>query len=175
MAKKPKGKAPTKAKTGKIEWTDHDPTMESQRVVVDQIVADGSSSGGVRLLRADRLEQYAQSKSISIETWADEEEDWIATWRVKAFVGFPSQRPVQEGDVYFVKTASRLHKNYKPIPIEKAREIHLLCSPDESREIARTEIKKEFFLLAAAKDPDEGKRTKEKLVASLEKDFDEIN
>jgi len=56
-----------------------------------------------------------------------------------------------------------------------ARSIHLLRSPDESREIARSEIKKEFFRLSAAKIPTKSEKTRNRILKSLESDFEKID
>jgi len=114
MAKKEKGRKMKTEEIEQIKWTPHNPTTESERVVVDQIVADGTPTGTARLLRAKRLEKYANSTSLGIETWGEERECLIETWRVKAFVGFTSQLPVQEGDVFFVKTAPDFMRTMRP-------------------------------------------------------------
>jgi hypothetical protein len=121
-------------------------TAKSERVVVDEVFDDGT----VRLLRAKWIGNRADN-DLSINTWKDEREDFMDARLVEAFVGFPPQRSLQEGDVFFIVDGSKLNNKYKPIPSERARSIHLLRSWDESRELARSDIKKEFSKLSAIK------------------------
>jgi hypothetical protein len=120
---------------------------KSERIVVDEIFDDGTA----RLLRAARLPNTAQEKDFAIHTWGEEREDFIEAWRVEAFVGYPSMLKLKEGDVFFIADGTKLNVNYKPIPRERARLEHLLLDWDTSREIARKEIKKQFYKLSASK------------------------
>jgi hypothetical protein len=120
------------------------PNSNSERVVVDEILGNGT----VRLLRAKRLEDI-DSKDLSIDTWSEEEEYVMESWRVEAFVGFPNGRQLNEADVFFIRDGRRLHEEYKPIPREKARQIHLLRSWDDAKQIARNEIKHQHAKLSA--------------------------
>jgi len=121
-----------------------------QRVVVDEIFDNDT----VRLLRAPRLKAYVHSPNFGIETWGDEKEDFISKWRVESFVGFPTERKLQEGDVFFIRYAQRLNNNYKPIKRADARKRHLLSKDwdwEKSKEHARMEIKEMFGHLSAKK------------------------
>ncbi len=142
------------------------PTEKSQRVVVDEIFDDGIA----RLLRAQRLPNIADKESFDIQNWDEEYEDFIESWRVEAFVGFPSNIKLKEGDVFFIADGSRLKANYKPIPRESASKEHLLLHWDASRGIARNEIKKQFSKLAATKLSTDTK-DREKLIDRVDKKF----
>ena len=120
---------------------------KSERIVVDEIFDDGMA----RLLRVARSPNTAEEKDFAIHTWGEEREDFIKAWRVAAFVGYPSKLRLKEGDVFFIADGTKLNVNYKPIPRESACIEHLLLPRDTSREIARREIKKQFYKLAAAK------------------------
>jgi hypothetical protein len=123
----------------------HNLNYEPERVVVDEIMDDGTA----RLLRAPRLLD-ASPDDFSINTWGDEREDFISAWRIEAFVGYKTRQHLSEGDVFFIGDSTRLNNKYKPIPRDEARELHLLCPWDESRKIARNEIKMQFHKLAAS-------------------------
>lgn len=139
---------------------------KSERVVVDEIFDDGIA----RLLRAPRLPKIADKESFDIQNWGEEYEDFIESWRVEAFVGFPSNIKLKEGDVFFIADGSRLTANYRPIPREKARQEHLLLDWDISRRIARNEIKKQFSMLSATKLSIDTK-DREKLINTVDKKF----
>ncbi len=140
---------------------------KSERVVVDETFDDGIA----RLLRASRLSNIGDKESFEIQNWNEEREDFIESWRVEAFVGYPSKQRLREGDVFFIADGSRLTANYIPIPREKARREHLLLDWDISRGIARNEIKKQFSKLAATKLSTNTKDRK-KLIDRVEKKFD---
>ena len=140
---------------------------KSERVVVDEIFDDEIA----RLLRAPRLPKIADKESFGIQNWGEEYEYFIESWRVEAFVGYPSNQRLREGDVFFIADGSKLTTNYKPIPREKARQEHLLLNSDVSRDIARNEIKKQFSKLATNK-LSEDARDREKLVERVEKKFE---
>lgn len=123
------------------------PNKKSERVVVDEIFDNGIA----RLLRAARLPNTAEEKDFAIHTWGEEREDFIEAWRVAAFVGYPSKLRLKEGDVFFIADGTKLNVKYKAIPRERACIEHLLLPWDTSRKIARREIKKQFYKLAAAK------------------------
>jgi hypothetical protein len=108
---------------------------------------------------------------LGISTWGDEQEDFIEASRVKAFVGFPPERHLQEGDVFFIVDGSKLNKRYKPIPWRKAESLHLLRPWDESRELARTEIKENFYLLTASKISKDDKKDRNALLKRVSKIF----
>ena len=118
----------------------------SERVVVDEIFDNGTT----RLLRAKRLPEGAEG-DFSIQTWGEEREDFVAVWRVEAFVGFPSKQCLKEGDVFFIADGTKLNNTYKPIPRERARKEHLLMPWETSRKIARMEIKKQFYKFAVTR------------------------
>ena len=117
----------------------------SQRVVVDEIFDDGTA----RLLRAQRLTGIVDRGKFNIDSWGAEEEDFIESWRVEAFVGFPSSMKLREGDVFYIADGSKMNAKYKPIPRERARKEHLLLPWDKSRQIARDEIKMQYSKLTA--------------------------
>ena len=143
------------------------PTGRSERVVVDEIIGDGVA----RLLRAKRAEG-ATGEDLGVDAWDDETEDFIDAWKVEAFVGFPSEQRLREGDVFFIKDGSKLNNQYgvrpkkhkvaaqairadfakprKALPRKVAREIHLLQPWDQSKEFARNEIKEGSYKLLAA-------------------------
>lgn len=143
------------------------PGPKSQRIVVDEIIDGPDEYPKARLLRADRL-RNRKPDDLGIHAWGDEVEDCISAWRVEAFVGFTGSRKLREGDVFFVKNGSLLTEQYDPIQRDKAANKHLLVHWDESRQMARREIKKEFSALSAAQiaEGDEGKI--EKLVKDAE-------
>jgi hypothetical protein len=70
------------------------PSERSERVVVDELFEDGSA----RLLRAKRLFGCAPD-DLSIDTWGEEREDFLASWLVEAFVGLTGTRRLAEGEV----------------------------------------------------------------------------
>ena len=143
------------------------PSKKSERVVVDEIFEDGLA----RLLRAKRAPKHSDD-DLGIHTWDEEREDFIEAWRVEAFVGFPTQRSLEEGDVFFIVDGSTLHRNYKPIARDLARSVHLLRPWDESKEIARAEIKKQFYKLSAAQITAGKKRDTDKLIRRVDQKFE---
>ncbi|MCP4625136.1 MAG: hypothetical protein GY850_16655 [bacterium] len=120
---------------------------KSQRVVVDEIFDDGMA----RLLRAPRLPGIADKENYHIQNWDAEYEDFIESWRTEAFVGFPSDMKLKEGDIFYIVDGSKLNAKYKPIPRERARIEHLLLPWDISRQNARNEIKMQYGKLTATK------------------------
>ncbi len=96
----------------------------------------------------------------------------MEAWRLEAFVGFPSQRHLQEGDVFFIADGSKLNRKYKPIPRERARLLHLLQSWDKSRELSRTEIKREFSRLSAVSISTRNQRDINELIRKVDKKFE---
>ncbi len=139
---------------------------KSERVVVDEIFDDGM----VRLLRAGRLPDISDIEDYSIHTWGVEREDFLESWKVEAFVGYPSKIDLKEGNVFFIADGTKLNPKYKPIPRDIARIEHLLLPSDISAGMARTEIKKQFYKLAAAK-MSIGKRDTELLIDKIDKKF----
>lgn len=119
--------------------------INSERVVVDEIMDDGTA----RLLRSAHLHN-APPDDLGINNWGDEKEDVVSAWRVEAFVGYETGQRLSEGDVFFIVDGSKLTNQYKPIQRSEARKLHLLISSDESRKIARREIKEQFYKLAAS-------------------------
>lgn len=142
-------------------------SLKSERIVVDEIFADGMA----RLLRAARLPDITDEKDFSINAWSEEREDFIESWRVEAFVGYPTKQRLREGDVFFIADESKLNAKYKPIPRDSAASVHLLLPPDESLEIARNEIKKQFYKLSATK-MSTGEKDKKSLIEKVEKKLD---
>lgn len=138
-----------------------------ERVVVDEIFDDGMA----RLLRAARRSGITDEKDFSIHTWGEEWEDFIESWRVEAFIGYPSKQRLREGDVFFIADGSKLNANYKPIPRDRAFAEHLLLPPEQSIEIARNEIKKQHYKLAATK-MSIGEKDKKSLIEKVDKKFD---
>ncbi len=138
----------------------------AERVVVDEIFDNGTT----RLLRAKRLSNSPEG-DFSIQTWDDESEDFIAAWRIEAFVGFPSKQKLKEGDVFFIADGTKLHDKYKPIVRETAKKEHLLISWEKSRELARIEIKKQFYKLAVTRMTTQTKE-RETLLKRVEKKFE---
>lgn len=123
------------------------PTARSERVVVDEIFDNGTT----RLLRARRLRGHADD-DLSIETWGTERESFLSAWQVEAFVGFPTERKLAEGDVFFARDGRRLSRSYrgdKVLPRTVAATRHLLRPVIESTDQARQEIKQAFFELTA--------------------------
>ncbi len=139
---------------------------KSERLVVDEIFDDGMA----RLLRAGRLPDISDNKDYSIHTWGDEHEDFIESWKVEAFVGYPSNMKLKEGDVLFIADGTKLNPKYKPISRDIARVEHLLLPSDISTGIARTEIKKQFYKLAAAK-MSIGEKDTKLLIEKIDKKF----
>ena len=120
---------------------------KAQRVVVDEIM----DTGVARILRADRLPGF-KANDLSIQSWGDEKEDFIDTWKIEAFVGFTGGRKLREGDVFFIKDGSLLNKNYrgkKIIKRQEAHKKHLIEQVDDSIERAKWEIKDETRKLTA--------------------------
>jgi hypothetical protein len=117
---------------------------QSERVVVDELFDNGT----VRLLRS-RRKRNKRKNDFSITAWGWEREDIMETWRVEAFVGFTGGRTLAEGDVFFVADGSELNDKYEPIPLKAAQQEHLLMDWDDSREMARKDIKEQFYRLAA--------------------------
>lgn len=162
---------PTKKKTSQLR-----PTVKSERVVVDEIFDDGTA----RLLRANKSTNSAET-DLSIEAWNNEYECFMKAWQVEAFVGFPTWRKLREGDVFLIADGSKLTTTYgttvdiqrkKPLPREVAAKAHLLRPADKTREIARTEIKKEFYKLSAARMTSD-KNEMEQLIKTVEAKFKE--
>ena len=123
------------------------PTERSERVVVDELFEDGSA----RLLRAKRLFGCAPD-DLSIDTWGEEREDFLASWLVEAFVGFTGTRRLAEGDVFFLVDGDELSDAYRGdaiLPRTVADTKHLLVPIGRSVDIARREIKEASFLLTA--------------------------
>lgn len=144
------------------------PTRWSERVVVDEIFENGS----VRLLRSSRLPD-AYPDNFGIECWGEEREEFHARWRVEAFVGYPSGRALGEGDVFFIADGRKLVTDYDPIERNKARKLHLLRPSNVSREIARTDIKREYYKLAATRlIKDEKER--EQILGDIDQRFEKI-
>ena len=146
-------------------------TEKSQRVVVDEIFDNGST----RILRSSHLEGSAVD-DYSIKAWGDETESFIDTWRMEAFAGFPSDRRLREGDVFFVVDGTRLNDFYKPIPREKAREEHLLLPYEDAVRFARREIKKQFYRLSVTrmtKQANERHQLMKRVAQKFEKDLPE--
>lgn len=142
------------------------PSSNSERVVVDEIIDDTKA----RILRA-RFQPTNNNKEIfSIENWGDEKEDFIDAWRLEAFAGFPSARRLKEGDVFFIRDGRTLNNSYKPISRESAKEIHLLITWEGASRIARDEIKKQYYKLAASQMA-AGKRERNSLLIKVEKKF----
>ena len=90
--------------------------------------------------------------------------------RVAAFVGYPSKLQLKEGDVFVIADGTKLNMSYKPIPRERASLEHLLIHSDTSREIARREIKKQFYKLTAAQ-VSTGERERNILIDKVDKKF----
>lgn len=162
---------PTKKKTSQLR-----PTVKSERVVVDEIFDDGTA----RLLRANKTTDSAET-DLSIEAWNNEYEFFIKAWQVEAFVGFPTWRKLREGDVFLIADGSKFTTTYgttlddhrkKPLPREVAAKAHLLRPVDKSRELARQEIKKEFYKLSAARMTSD-KNEMEQLLKTVEDKFKE--
>ena len=143
-------------------------TQKSERVVVDEIFDDGMA----RLLRAARLADITDEKDFSIHAWGEECEDFIESWRVEAFVGYPTRQRLREGDVFFFADGSKLNVKYKPIPRDSASSEHLLLPSEKSIEIARNEIKKQFYKLSATK-MSIGEKDKKSLIEKVDKKFDD--
>ncbi|OGR04899.1 MAG: hypothetical protein A2511_02045 [Deltaproteobacteria bacterium RIFOXYD12_FULL_50_9] len=121
------------------------PSPKAERIVVDEIMDNGTA----RILRAPRLPD-TQIEDLSIKSWGDEEEDFISAWRIEAFVGYDSKQHLAEGDVFFIVNGAELNNEYKPINRREAMLTHLLLPWDESRRIARNEIKMQYQKLAAS-------------------------
>ena len=148
------------------ENTQQKPTPKSERVVVDELF----ESGFARILRARRI-AGASPGDLGINTWGKEREDFLEAWRVEAFVGYSSGRRLREGNIFFIKDGTRLNGKYKPIPRDVAARIHLLLPWEESRRIARREIKREFAVISAVQMSPDSERLRERLVKRVEKKF----
>jgi hypothetical protein len=157
------------------------PTSKSERIVADEIIdrCDGKRPT-VRLLRAKRSQNSA-SAGLGIETWGPEREDFMEAWQVEAFVGLLSPNKLREGDVFFIVDGTKLNKYYgdkkrgrRALPREVAAEKHLLRPIDDSRELARNEIKKEFYKLSAVQTT-KNKREQEKFLSMVDKKFEVKN
>ena len=116
-----------------------------ERIVVDEIFKEAVPIA--RLLRSKR-KQGAPEYNMGIDNWDDETEDFIETWRVEAFVGYPSHLHLVEGDVFFVRDGFRLTQEYEPT-IDEIK-THLLMHYDDSKKLAREEIKAEYARLSVA-------------------------
>lgn len=134
--------------------TDKKPTLKSVRVVVDEVL--GSR---VRLLKAARLKGVAPD-DFGIDAWSDEEELVLLTSKVEGFVGFMGGRKLAEGDIFFIKDGSQLNNDYKFIERKKARELHLLCSVEDAKDLARSEISIEYAKLSVANFTDDAEEKK---------------
>jgi hypothetical protein len=144
------------------------PSLKSERVVVDEIFDNGS----VRLLRA-RRKKDCNPDDMGIDTWNEESEYFMEDWRIETFVGLKSGRHLREGDVFFIADGSRLHAKYIPIPRDKAGKIHLLKPGDDSRNIARKEIKKQYAKLSAKQASTGKEKETEALIRRVDKKFEE--
>jgi hypothetical protein len=176
MAVKKNTKPEQTATTTRNNTSRRRPTARSERVVVDEIFDDGTA----RLLRAKKSTNSAE-KDLSIEAWSSEQECFMQTWQIEAFVGFPAWRKLREGDVFLIADGSKLTTTYgtpkdtrykKPLPRDVAAEIHLLQPVDKTRELARQEIKKECYKLSAARITSDKKEI-EKLIKAVEDKFKE--
>jgi len=139
------------------------PTRYSERIVVDEILYEGN----VRLLRA-KYKGDLEKSGISIENWGREREQIVPKWRVEAFVGYPSEFTLQEGDVFFIRDGRRLTARYKPIKRETARRTHLLVDNKDSGKIARAYIKSEYKKLTITEQVD-GEREREEIRILIDK------
>jgi len=156
------------------------PTSKSERIVVDEIIDGDDGKTKVRLLRAKRSKNSAPI-DMSIKAWNSESEYFMEAWQLEAFVGLPTGRKLREGDVFFITNGAKLDKYYgtkrsklykKPLPRAVAEKIHLLSPEAKSREIARTEIKKQFSRLSACKMTSDKKEI-ETLLKAVEDKFKE--
>ncbi len=121
---------------------------KSERIAVDELFDDGSA----RILRAGRSND-ASSKDYGIDNWNTEKEDFVDQWKLEAFVGFPSSRKLNEGDVFFVRDGSKINNSYKGkkiLPRLVAKKKHLIVPWDKSISIAREETKEQFFKLTVS-------------------------
>lgn len=143
------------------------PSSNSERVVVDEIFDDTTA----RILRARFQPTNKKNEVFSIENWGEEKEDFIDAWKLEAFAGFPTARRLKEGDVFFVRDGRMLNNSYKPIPRERAKEAHLLITWEDASRIARGEIKKQYYKLAASKMA-VGERERNLLLNKVEKNFE---
>ncbi len=155
------------------------PTSKSERIVVDEIIDIMDSKDNqptVRLLRASRAKNSSPT-DFGVGAWNDERESIMKAWQVEAFVGLKSPRKLMEGDVFFIVDGSKLHRGYgnkdskkyrKVLPRDVAAKKHLLRPTDESKEIARTEIKKECYKLSATKTTIDKKQL-EKLMSVIDR------
>jgi len=153
------------------------PTSKSERIVVDEIIDGEDGKTTVRLLRARRLKN-SSAGDLGVDTWNSEREDFMEAWQVEAFVGFPSSRHLREGDVFFIADGSKLTPTYgtprdvkKALKREAARKIHLLRPWDKSKELARTEIKKEFCKLSAVRISSGEEKEINALIKAVEEKF----
>jgi hypothetical protein len=144
------------------------PTKNSERVVVDEIFDDGMA----RLLRAARRSDITDKKDFYIHSWGEEREDFIESWRVEAFIGYPTKKQLREGDVFFIADGSKLNADYKPIPRARAAAEHLLIPPEKSIEMARNEIKKQYYKLVATQ-MSTSEKDKEVLIEKVDKKFED--
>lgn len=119
---------------------------KSERIVIDEIFDNGTT----RLLRSRHLPDSGEN-DYSIKAWDEEQEAFIDTWRIEAFVGFPSKQSLREGDVFYIVDGTLLNDAYRPVPRDHARETHLLISWEESTRFARLEIKKQFYKLSVTR------------------------
>lgn len=126
------------------------------RVVVDEIFDNGTA----RLLEAKRATGFEDTSDLGIDTWGTEEEKIMRVEDLEFFIGFPPRRHLREGDVFFVKDGSLLDEKYiKNLKQEKKSvsfSEHLLRHWDRSKELARQEIKGEFYKLTVHQIKKEG-------------------
>lgn len=166
-----KGRKPktgsTRKRGGKLKPK---PMEKSERVVVDEIFGNGT----VRLLRSGRSRDHLQSDSLDIETWEEEKEEIWNVEDVEVFVGFPYNRSLQEGDVFFVRDSSQFKKGLMRKYRKKRPVRPLLVDWSESREHTRREIKREFLNLAAYGIAKEEKKKLESLKRQVRRKLDGI-
>ncbi|NIM17934.1 MAG: hypothetical protein GTO45_38650 [Candidatus Aminicenantes bacterium] len=142
-----------------------------ERIVVDEIFKE--SVPFARLLRSKRKEG-APEYDMGIDNWDDETEDFIETWRVEAFVGYPPHMHLSEGDVFFVRNGYRLTQEYEREEDEAESKTHLLMHWDESKKLAREEIKAEYAKLFVASIAVQDLKHHKQLVNMVEKKFDRL-
>ena len=144
-----------------------------ERIVVDEIFKEGPVPIA-RLLRSKRGEE-APENDMGINNWNEETEYFIETWKVEAFVGYPPHRQLSEGDVFFIKDGSKLTKEYGHIlGKEEALAIHLLMDWDESKKLAREEIKAEYARLSVASIALQDRKHSKQLKNMVDKKFDRL-
>jgi len=140
-----------------------------ERIVVDEIFKEESVP--IACLLRSKRKDGAPEYNMGIDNWNEETEDFIETWRVEAFVGYPPHSHLSEGDVFFVKDGSILTQEYDPISREEASAIHLLMHWDESKKLAREEIKAEYAKLSVASIAVQDLKNLEQLNKMVDKKF----